>query len=965
MVTVDQSYLIDFVSNHILNKNTQQIEQLSADYCIVIDISNFESIDIISKNLLVLLSTLKQQNLINTSDAAANQLYENVLIRLNGNFLYVFIKTDISQSTTIDCTGLNFIKFIVPLNLIYNKKLIDHSISTKIVKDFNHVLPNDNDLIEVLNLNGNQDLFIYFIFFKKYIKSLFKISILGLILRVISFPYEFNLIYSVLLSLNSFYFIISWIYQDKSYYINKSNLVENLIQFNPVSNKNYKLSKSIIAKKIVFLPIILFFVSLLLTAQLFCFSLEIILTQLYPSSGLLKIILSLMPTILLATFVPILNLLYNKYIVNPYVNWENYSNNIVEINKSKLEKNILFTFCTNYIPLLITLFIYTPCGHLINFGVKDAIGKYLTVIDNTFVIDNTRYKTQLFFFIVTNQIIIILTENLLPIIINKIKIKLAKKKGTDDKQKEKENEKIQKQQSIDIIKQYYPDDYRVWNTIDKYQNSLNVWGDFDLDDNYKKIVSQFGYIAMFSSIWPLAPFISIIFNVIVFRLDILRAYKNCKPMASKISTVNSSICQKSTECKKNIWDLITIFLAIFGSIVTMTTTYMYRFSKLLHPYVADTEVTSKSKRLDTLITSPIDHSAFKIFVMAVIFEHLVVLVYYVMVKVVTANKCDLHSHQNSNLFASVKRVNNKNKNNSHTTSNNQNPTTEQHTTDAFVTKVSSIVDDFSDGKYAAQKDSANDQLDANKSVPQDAIRSKMESKTPVTNSGIENKIKKKNSLISMKSVKDATGTRLVMRDLVDDSSSSIAGATLPLNIPTSKNFNVRYDSDGNLVESVARLQANSKENSTNIVPTNLKEANEKSNTLEETVPKTLDPLASKDGNIKQTLEATRNKEGANHTSNSIPAVHTKAESKHKSHSTHTPGKSLTSKQPVSNSALNDNHSQASKDISSKNEASSIINNSHTPSKPRHAAGKDASSISRSETSSKKKKGLFNKLKVKL
>lgn len=124
--------------------------------------------------------------------------------------------------------------------------------------------------------------------------------------------------------------------------------------------------------------------------------------------------------------------------------------------------------------------------------------------------------------------------------------------------------------------QLSPSDKKIWSKVKSYET--DPWGaTFDMDANIKKLLLQFGYLVMFSTIWPLAPFICLIVNLVVYQVDLRKAVLYSKPeyfsfpIYDKLSSV--SLTKKLTV---GLWNSVLVTFAILGSVITATLTYMYQ-----------------------------------------------------------------------------------------------------------------------------------------------------------------------------------------------------------------------------------------------------------------------------------------------------------------------------------------------------------------------------------------------------
>lgn len=506
----------------------------------------------------------------------------------------------------------DFVKSIIPLYGAKTSKQLNHFLRQQIAPKNLISLPTDSDLKKLKTLMRNDGLIEYFGFFKNYTKSLELLLIFGFLIRTVcgSLSWEFNPYYTTFLIIWNLYFTASWIYKVEPDYTNKLRLNTTTSGVHDVLNTSFNSPKTVLLRKCSFIPVALLFVSFLVTFQCLCFVVEIFITQFY--SGPLVIILTLLPTVLISAFTPVLTTVFNRNFVDKFISWENGPNPM----KSKMEKNFILTFFINYTPLLITMFIYLPLGYKFTPELKKSLAGWclyfhIPITSSLFRVDPTRYRTQFFYFIVTNQLILLATQNIVPIL-----IEILLPKITGEANPESEQSKI----SINM-KSKFPKDYELWRTVRSY--NIGPWGNFDLTVNREKLVIQFGFLVMFSPIWPLSPFICYVLNHIIIKADMWRAIKKCKPFILQTGEkqyLEDSIKPQPTRS----WNVTMLIVSLLGATISSITTIMYR-----HCFLPDVGVATEFEKTELWYRyPPIPYSWSTILVFAIFSEHLSVLVYF-------------------------------------------------------------------------------------------------------------------------------------------------------------------------------------------------------------------------------------------------------------------------------------------------------------------------------------------------
>lgn len=326
-------------------------------------------------------------------------------------------------------------------------------------------------------------------------------------------------------------------------------------------------------KQLAFSPVALAFVAVLVSYQLGCFVIEIFLGEIYDGPG--QSLLKLLPTVMITVFVPILTAVYN-IVVGKFLTWETHNNTYTR-NDSFVVKTFVLNFLTGYVPLLITSFIYLPFAHLIrpqltviqetiatNISSNRYLYKYLTKIKSQeqFVINQERLNGQFFFFMVFTQTINIILKYGLPLILGPVIKKVSQAIAG------KKEEKIPKDDPAESA----------W--LRKVRIAVSL-PEYNVNDDFRILALQFGYLIMFGPVWTLAPLTCLIFNLISFKLDEVRLASGKyvrPPPPTRIDSIHP-------------WDFAFLLLTWIGSIVSPLVAAFYRHGteppKPLGPFAFD------------------------------------------------------------------------------------------------------------------------------------------------------------------------------------------------------------------------------------------------------------------------------------------------------------------------------------------------------------------------------------------
>lgn len=304
-------------------------------------------------------------------------------------------------------------------------------------------------------------------------------------------------------------------------------------------------------------PFVLLAVALLGTLIATAFGIEIFISEVY--NGPFKSVLVFLPTLLLTTGLPLLNGILTT-IATRISDYENYETDSA-YEKSMTRKIFVLNFITSYLPVLLTAFVYLPFGALIvpyldvfSLTVKPFAedDKQLeTPPTSAWTINPSRLRQQVIYFTVTAQIVNLAMEVIVPYL---------KRQGFM-KFKEMQSKRAQKNggarpsASVDDV----PEEKEFLARV-RSEAELDV---YDVTTDLREMVLQFGYLALFSVVWPLVPVSFLVNNWIELRAD---AIKICVEM------------QRPTPWRADTigpWLDSLGFLSWLGSITAAALVYLY------------------------------------------------------------------------------------------------------------------------------------------------------------------------------------------------------------------------------------------------------------------------------------------------------------------------------------------------------------------------------------------------------
>jgi anoctamin-10 len=311
-------------------------------------------------------------------------------------------------------------------------------------------------------------------------------------------------------------------------------------------------------RQLLQLPFVLVAVLFLGSLITTCFAIEIFISEVY--SGPLKSILVFVPTVILSTGLPFLSGILTTA-ANKLTDFENYETE-QQYERSLTSKTFVLNFITSYLPLCLTSFVYVPFG--------SVLVPYLDVFSVTcrpfaenekqlqcptdssqFDINPARLRKQVFYFTVTAQIVNFGMEVVVPYLKRQGFMKF---KEMQNKRSEKSGATVVSAAAFD------PPEEKDFLARVRNEAELEV---YDVYDDYKEMVVQFGYLALFSVVWPLVPVSFLINNWVELRAD---AVKICvemrRPTPWRADTIGP-------------WLDALSFIAWMGSITMSALWYMF------------------------------------------------------------------------------------------------------------------------------------------------------------------------------------------------------------------------------------------------------------------------------------------------------------------------------------------------------------------------------------------------------
>ncbi|CCH44808.1 Anoctamin-5 [Wickerhamomyces ciferrii] len=503
-----------------------------------------------------------------------------------------------------------FVDKIIPLHdYELNKKLLDTWLKKPLI--------DENDIATIKDIAGER-VALYFGFVRFYTVWLVVPSVLGFLSYFFFKRYSaiftfLNLFWAILFT-NSWkkkenIYSITWNTKDssliepkRSEFVGEVEELDNVTGIKSPKFPSYKRS----LRQLAFIPIALTFALVLLSYQFGCFFIEIFLNEIYQGSG--KIFLSLVPTVLIVAFIPIITAVYTIF-VDKFVAWENHETQTTH-DRSVIQKQFVLNFLASYVPLIITSFVYLPFGHLVNPYLSFIYGytnRYnITINQSHFEINKDRLNQQFAYFAVTNQVVGFFVENIVPVVIRKV---------TEHFRKSKE-------QNAAVALTDLPEEAEFLEQVRK-QVTLPP---FNVDDEYRELTIQFGYLALFGPVWSLSPIVSLISNWVEFRGDAYKLFNEAaRPIPHKADSIDP-------------WNKNLRGLTWFATLVAPAVTALFRQSDLY-------DVDSFSH-----LKSPVRLQPWTLLAIVLFSEHLLVALNFIVESVYGKITSEKEAQYESNLY---------------------------------------------------------------------------------------------------------------------------------------------------------------------------------------------------------------------------------------------------------------------------------------------------------------------------
>lgn len=287
-----------------------------------------------------------------------------------------------------------------------------------------------------------------------------------------------------------------------------------------------------------------------------CYAIEIFISEIY--SGPLKSVLVYLPTILLTLLIPTISN-YLLQFAEQLTTFENYETQEAH-DKAMVSKVFVINFITSYTAIFLTSFVYLPFASILvpyldifSLTVKpfaENEKQMQAPRPSEFTINPNRLKNQMIYFAVTAQIVNFALETIVPVLT---------KKGTQEFQKI-QSSRAEKSGGSSSASANDPEGEQEFLSRVRDEATLP---EYDVTSDLREMCIQFGYLSLFSVVWPLTPLSYLINNWVELRGDTFKLTVECRrPNPERADSIGP-------------WLNSLEFLAWLGSITSAALVYMF------------------------------------------------------------------------------------------------------------------------------------------------------------------------------------------------------------------------------------------------------------------------------------------------------------------------------------------------------------------------------------------------------
>lgn len=258
-----------------------------------------------------------------------------------------------------------------------------------------------------------------------------------------------------------------------------------------------------------------------------------------------------MPTILLAVAIPYISSSLEG-VATLLTEYENHRT-ADQHEMSLTQKIFILSIITNYLPILLTAFVYVPFGDVVVPSLKRVLQRLIPSLEPKFSArafrpDTDRLRNEVIALTVTGQISSFFEENILPLLKHKFQGWYREYRRTHSKDA----------MLLSIVTDE-PDEAKFLKTCRNQATLLQ----YNVQEDIAELVLQFGYLALFSPVWPLISLGFLINNWVELRSDFAKiCIEHKRPVPSRAEGIGP-------------WVLSLDILTWLGSISTAAIVHLF------------------------------------------------------------------------------------------------------------------------------------------------------------------------------------------------------------------------------------------------------------------------------------------------------------------------------------------------------------------------------------------------------
>lgn len=391
---------------------------------------------------------------------------------------------------------------------------------------------NEQDLSRVRDHFGEKVAY-YFEFLQFYFQWLAAPTALGVLVN--TFGSSFSIFYGVLVIVWSVVFTETWKRREKELALlwNVRNVSKSemrrpsfkgtTMEPDPVTGElvPYFSPWTRWSRKLLGIPVVLGGALALTAVITAVFGTEVFFTIYY--DGYLKEILIYLPTVLYSLAIPTVASIC-KSVAHRLTNYENYETHGSH-EYHLMQKVFVFNALTSYMSILLTAYVYIPYGPQV-ISTFQAYGLSFS----SAMIDPHMLQNRLKAFMITTQAISFATETIVPWLARRAKVEAVK---IQKEVAEKLHQDTHEDSGLTVLE----DSEEAKKFLKRVQKQVDL-PEYDVNEDYAEMVLQFGYVSLFSVIWPLTGLCAFVNNWVELRSDAAKiSYNARRSIPSRTDTI--------------------------------------------------------------------------------------------------------------------------------------------------------------------------------------------------------------------------------------------------------------------------------------------------------------------------------------------------------------------------------------------------------------------------------------------